>query len=64
MQKRHYAKVQWTGNDVIQNCKQFDIEITRESARKVLRLKERDIVDAMVQAGWQVIEDTLLQSRR
>lgn len=62
MQEKTYANVEWTVDDVIENCKQFGIQTTKDTAKRVLALTERDIVDAMVKAGWQVIEDALLDS--
>lgn len=64
MKENNYARVEWTIDDVIENCKQFGIPITKDAAKKVLALTERDIVDAMVSAGWQVIEEALLENQR
>jgi hypothetical protein len=64
MQKESYANVEWTVDDVIENCEQFGIQATKDTAKKVLALAERDIVDAMVDAGWQVIENALLENQR
>ena len=64
MQKQSYANVEWTVDDVIENCEQFEIQVTKDTAKKVLAHAERDIVDAMVEAGWQVIEDALLESQK
>ncbi|HHT9120975.1 MAG TPA: hypothetical protein ACFYD3_10600 [Candidatus Hypogeohydataceae bacterium YC41] len=64
MQKQNYAQVCWIADDVVENCKQFGIRITKNDAKKVLAQEERHIVDAMVEAGWQVIEDALLQRQR
>jgi hypothetical protein len=64
MQKQGYANVEWTVDDVIENCKQFGIQVTKDTAKKVLALAERDIVDATVNAGWQVIEGALLENQK
>ena len=61
MQKQNYAKVVWTIEDVIENSNQFEIQITKDAAKRVLAHEERRIVDAMVKAGWQVIEESLMQ---
>jgi hypothetical protein len=64
MRQKTYANVEWTVDDVIENCQELGIKITKDTAKKVLARTERDIVDAMVQGGWQVIEDALQQSQR
>jgi len=61
MAKQGYANIEWTVNDVLQNSKQFGIPIARDEAKEILIKEERHIVDAMLTAGWQVIEDALLQ---
>jgi hypothetical protein len=64
MRRKNYANVEWTVDDVIENCEQFGIQVTKDTAQKVLALAEHDIVDAMVTAGWQVIEEALLESQK
>jgi hypothetical protein len=64
MRRKNYANVEWTVEDVIENCEQFGIQVTKDTAKKVLALAEHDIVDAMVEAGWQVIEDALQKSQK
>ncbi len=59
MEDRNYAKIEWAIDDVVENAKELEIQITKDTARKVLATKERRIMDAMVVAGWQVIEDAL-----
>jgi hypothetical protein len=61
MQEKAYANVAWTVEDVIQNCRQLEIEVTRDAARSVLAIPERSVVDAMVKVGWEFIEDALAQ---
>jgi riboflavin biosynthesis pyrimidine reductase len=61
MPRKVYADIGWTIDDVIDNSKQFGIRITKIDAKKVLKLEERHIADAMVEAGWNIIEDALLR---
>ena len=64
MPKQNYANVSWSVDDVIENTKQFGIQITKDDAEKVLAIKERRIIDAMVEAGWLIIEDALMERQR
>ena len=54
MDKR-YAKMSWSYCDV----QQLQPDMYREEAEKVLDKLEDDIADAMLQAGWQVIQDEI-----
>ncbi|HHT9124199.1 MAG TPA: hypothetical protein ACFYD6_00095 [Candidatus Brocadiia bacterium] len=62
--KKTYANVSWIVDDVIENSRQFGIRITRDDAKKVLVHEERRIADAMVEAGWGVIEYALLRRQK
>ena len=64
MLKQIYANVEWTVNDVMENSKQFGIQITKADAEKVLKIEEGRIIDAMVEAGWLIIEDALMERQR
>ncbi len=59
----NYATVSWSVDDVIENAREVGIRIHKERAKKLLRRRERYIEDAMVEAGWEVIE-LALRSRR
>ncbi|GEM_PF-3221945 len=54
-----YASLCWTVDDVIENANELGISIPRGRAERLLRDHERHIEDAMVGAGWQVIEAVL-----
>ena len=59
----NYATVCWTADDVIQNAHELDMVISRAKAEEILVSQEIKIMDAMVESGWQVIEEALLPSR-
>ncbi len=62
MKDKKYATVEWTAQDVIENAGQFNIDITEDDALGLLMHRECYIVDAMVEAGWRIIEDALQKS--
>jgi hypothetical protein len=59
MPNDRYAATEWTVDDVMQNAQQYEIEVTKRQAQRVLQSEESHIMDAMVQAGWNVIEEAL-----
>ena len=52
---KQYAKMSWSYCDV----QQLQPDMGREEAEKVLDKLEDDIADAMLQGGWQVIQDEI-----
>ena len=52
---KQYAKMSWSYCDI----QQLQPDMGREEAEKVLDKLEDDIADAMLQAGWQVIQDEI-----
>ena len=62
MATTNFATVSWTVDDVIENANEAGIRINRRRAEKLLRHRARDIEDAMVEAGWEVIEVALMKA--
>lgn len=60
---KNYANVCWTIDDVINNSKGIGIHIKQSDAKKILILKEKHIIDAMLSAGWQIIENSVLKKQ-
>jgi len=54
-QDKQYAETSWSYCDV----HQLQPDMGREESEKVLDKLEDDIADAMIQAGWQVIQDEI-----
>ena len=54
-QDKQYAETSWSYCDI----QQLQPDMGREEAEKVLDKLEDDIADAMLQAGWQVIQDEI-----
>lgn len=50
-----YAHVLWTPQDVLTDAEGRGFEFTTEQAEQVISSAERDICDAMIRAGWDVI---------
>ena len=63
MKSSSFASVSWCVEDVIENAAQSGVNITQKRGEKLLRLYEKGIEDAMVQAGWQVIEEVLINGK-
>jgi hypothetical protein len=59
MARRRYAKVWWMVGDVSERAKESGVELTREGARQLLESSEQRLEEAMIVAGWTVIEDAL-----
>ena len=59
MAQRKYAEILWIVSDVMKNAKEMDLDIDRKSAELILKSKENRIMDAMVAAGWDVIENAI-----
>ncbi len=62
MDTKIYASVSWCTDDVIQNARDAGIKIGKQNAEELLRHYEARIGDAMVEAGWRVIELALAKT--
>ena len=54
-----YAHTGWTVEDVMSSAEGLDIKLSEEEAKDFLVDNGRHIEDAMVERGWQAIEDFL-----
>ena len=54
-----HACTGWTKEDVLNEAVVQDIKITEEQALRLLAKYDEKIIDRMVGAGWQVIEDAI-----
>ena len=63
MTTNQYALVSWCANDVLENAKSAEISVSRKEAEVLLRDQERYIADAMVSAGWEVIQQALSKKK-
>jgi len=64
MPRRKYAVVSWLPEDVLENAKEIGTELTQAEASRLLAAEEMRIVDAMVAAGWEAIENALSKTTR
>ena len=60
MRRKNFAAIKLTSDDIVENCNRLEIPITKAKANRLLELNEFRIMDAMVAAGWQVIEEEIL----
>lgn len=60
MARRKFAAVWWVVDDVMEYAEQYDHRISRKEALEMLESRESDIIDAMVSAGWQVIDGAII----
>jgi len=58
----NYAKTYWCAQDIVEEGTERGFSISRREAEALLRSNEEHIAEAMVHAGWSVIE-ILLASR-
>ena len=56
---KRYAKTQWCAADVLGEASRKGIKLTPDQASKLLADNENHIIDAMVRAGWEVIEEAI-----
>ncbi len=63
MKRSGYAYIEWAVEDVMEKADELEIEITEEDAEKLLVREERHIEDAMVAAGWDILEGALIMAR-
>lgn len=57
-----YAGVSWVPKDLIENAREMGLHLTKKQAQALLLDKEMQIIDVMVQAGWNYIEGVLSES--
>jgi len=60
------AKVRWCMEDIRDRAEELGLSLTDDEATDILYDLEEDIIDRMIQAGWDVIADriyTILESR-
>lgn len=60
MAKAKFAVVRWIPADVVENARELGRDVTPAEAARLLATEEMRILDAMVAAGWQVIEKALV----
>lgn len=58
-QRKAYAKIFWNVEDVQEEADRSEVSLTQGEARRLLLSIERHIEDAMVAAGWQVVQRAL-----
>ena len=63
MKQKDFAEVSWAVEDVLHSAEELDIPISRKKAGELLRSVENRIEDAMVSAGWEVVEGALRQMK-
>ena len=51
--------VSWTTEDVLEEADALGVQMTQEEAEGLLRKIEGDIVEVMVEAGWDVISEAI-----
>ncbi|MDD5087768.1 MAG: hypothetical protein PHI18_03085 [bacterium] len=61
MARKVFATISWTVEDVLDKAEYLDMEIDKKVALKTLIQHENSIMDAMVAAGWEIIEMYLLE---
>lgn len=64
MALRTYAGVWWTPQDVSDCAKEDGVELAKNEPREFLVSIEKRIEDAMLAAGWAVIQDGLSELQR
>ncbi len=58
--RKKYSGIYWTVDDVLEEAESLGIFITKGQAEKILEEGADQILDAMLQAGWYVIRELLL----
>jgi len=53
------VRVAWTPDDVLEEAWVCGVEMTKEGAEVLLREVEDDLVNAMLEAGWEVINNAI-----
>lgn len=59
MRRQIYAKVWWTVEDISEEARENEINLTTDEARQLLESLERRLEEAMIPAGWTVIQNAL-----
>lgn len=59
-EKRNTIDISWSVSDVLQNAEDEGISITKEDAKAILEMVERDF-DAMVGVNWMTITDKTIE---
>lgn len=57
---RKYSQISWSAEDVLEEAEFLNITITKEQAEVVLAKGADQILEAMLEAGWFVIRELLL----
>lgn len=60
--EKTFAQTSWCADDVLECAERNDLNLTDEQAETFLAEHADQITDAMVEAGWTVIEDKLNES--
>ena len=58
------ASNHWVAEDVVNKAEEMGLHITQAEADELLVAYEHKIIDAMVEAGWIVIEDMLEREKK
>jgi 3-methyladenine DNA glycosylase AlkC len=58
---RKYSQISWAVQDVLEEADSLDIAITEEQAENILSEYSERITEAMLEVGWFVIREALLQ---
>ncbi|MBE0428202.1 MAG: hypothetical protein IBX72_16400 [Nitrospirae bacterium] len=58
---KRYGQISWSVQDVLEEAESLDIAITEERAEEILSEYAGKITEAMLEAGWFVIREALLQ---
>jgi hypothetical protein len=59
MTRQVYAKVWWSVDDVSEEARENDINLTKDEAHQLLESIEKRLEETMIGAGWTVIQDAL-----
>lgn len=54
-----FASTHWSDDDIKEALEQNDQKVTKRKINKVRELAEKNILNAMVSAGWEVIETVI-----
>ncbi len=64
MARRTYAKVWWMAQDISDEGMENEIELTKNEAHQFLASIEKRLTEAMIAAGWTVIQDGFSELQR
>ena len=61
---KDYGTVTWSIEDVLSEADALNLDITQKEAVELLEENEDHIKEAMVSAGWIVIQNALAEARK